>query len=97
MLTPIIKRLIEAQITKLTASNDTLVRQIQFYRQRGDDYQTLLTNQVKEIIELKSFLGTLQAATLTPTVVHEPSLSQMLDGLVEETRRGLTDPDGWED
>jgi len=79
MLTPIVKKLVEERIQKLETNNDFQTRQIQFLAQRLEDFKTQFTADVREVVELKSFLATLSAVT-------EPQ--------VEETRRGLTDPDG---
>ena len=75
MLTPIVKKLVEERIQKLETNNDFQTRQIQ----RLEDLKTQFTADVREVVEVKSFLATLSAVT-------EPQ--------VEETRRGLTDPDG---
>jgi regulator of sigma D len=83
MLTPILKKLVEERIQKLDANNNYRMRQIQSLTQRLEaltqrleDYNTQFKADVRECIELKSFLSTLAAVT-------EPQ--------AEETRRGLSE------
>ena len=88
MLTPIVKKLIDVRIGILGNRNDMLARLIQFYAQRQADYQADLTANVKELVELKSFQSTLEAVTAIGSQIHDETIVE-----VQETRRGLTDPD----
>jgi hypothetical protein len=82
MLTPIVKKLVEEQIKKLERNNEYMCRQVEFLAQRLDDFKASLLRDTREVVELKSFLSTLEGVLAPAEVIH-----------VQETRRGLTDPD----
>ena len=89
MLTPIVKKLVEERIQKLETNTDFQTRQIQFVAQRLEDYKTQFTADVREVVELKSFLSTLEAVLEPVAQIQDETIVE-----VPETRRGLSD---WDD
>jgi copper oxidase (laccase) domain-containing protein len=88
MLTPIVKKLIDERIQLLNTRNESLTRSIQSYKQRAADYQADLSENVRELVELKSLQSTLEAVTAIGSQIHDETIVE-----VQETRRGLPDPD----
>jgi chromosome segregation ATPase len=84
MLTPIVKRLVEDQIKKLESNNEYMCRQIEFLAQRLDNFKAQLLTDTREVVELKSFLATLEGVE---------KVAQSVAVELGETRRGLSDPD----
>src|ERR1700726_4998280 len=100
MLTPIVKNLVEGRIQNLETSIEFQTRHINFKAERLDDYKTLIAADVREVVELKSFLSTLAAVTEPPdrnciTLLNGKCIgNNCMHHQPQETRRGLADPDG---